>query len=66
MAQEYEELKLKGNEYFKEEKYQEAVECYTEALKLKPQCHLLYSNRSAAYNKLEKFEEALRPSKIDY
>ena len=59
MTQEYEELKLKGNGYFKEEKYQEAVECYTEALKLKPQCHLLYSNRSAAYNKLEKFEEAL-------
>ena len=59
MTQEYEELKLKGNGHFKEEKYQEAVECYTEALKLKPQCHLLYSNRSAAYNKLEKFEEAL-------
>ena len=59
MAQEYEELKLKGNGHFKEERYQEAVECYSEALKLKPQCHLLYSNRSAAYNKLEKFEEAL-------
>ena len=59
MTQEYEELKSKGNGHFKEERYQEAIECYTEALKLKPQCHLLYSNRSAAYNKLEKYEEAL-------
>lgn len=59
MTQEYEELKLKGNGHFQDERYQEAAECYTEALKLRPQCHLLYSNRSAAYNKLEKYEEAL-------
>lgn len=59
MTQEYEELKQKGNGYFKAEKYQEAVDCYTEALKLQPQCHLLYSNRSAGYNKLGKNEEAL-------
>ena len=59
MTQEYEDLKLKGNRYFKEEQYQESLDCYTEALKLQPQCHLLYSNRSAAYNKLNKYEEAL-------
>ena len=60
MTQEYEELKSKGNGHFKEERYQKAIECYTKALKLKPQSHLLYSNRSAAYNKLEKYyEEAL-------
>ena len=54
-----EELKLKGNVHFKEEQYEKAVDCYTEALNLQPQNHLLYSNRSASYSKLEKYEEAL-------
>ena len=59
MTLEYEDLKLKGNGHFKEERYQEALDCYTEALKLQPQCYLLYSNRSAAHNKLKNYEEAL-------
>lgn len=59
MTQEYEQLKLEGNQHFKEERFQQAVDCYTEALKLQPQCHLLYSNRSAAHNRLGNYEEAL-------
>lgn len=59
MTLEYKDLKLKGNGHFKEERYQEALDCYTEALKLQPQCYLLYSNRSAAHNKLKNYEEAL-------
>lgn len=45
--------------HFKEERYEKAVDCYTEALNIQPQNHLLYSNRSASYSKLEKYEEAL-------
>ena len=59
MTKEYEKLKLEGNQHFKEGRYTEAVDSYTEALKLQPQCHLLYSNRSAGYNNLGKYEEAL-------
>ena len=59
MILEYKDLKLKGKRHFKEERYQEALDCYTEALKLQPQCYLLYSNRSAAHNKLKNYEEAL-------
>lgn len=55
----HEELKLKGNELFVTGKYDEAIDHYTEALKLQPQSHLVYSNRSACYNKLEKYQEAL-------
>lgn len=54
-----EELKLKGNEHFKNERYKEAVDCYAEALSLQPNNHVLYSNRSACYNKLGKYEDAL-------
>lgn len=45
--------------HFKEERYEKALDCYTEALDIQPQNHLLYSNRSASYSKLEKYEEAL-------
>ncbi len=53
-------LKNKGNQFMKEEKYDEAVEMYTEAIEKDPQNHVLYSNRSAAYAKKEQFEGALK------
>lgn len=53
-------LKNKGNQFMKEEKYDEAVEMYTEAIEKDPQNHVLYSNRSAAYAKKEQFEDALK------
>ena len=39
--------------------FEEAVKCYSEAIELSQDSHILYSNRSAAYLKLEKFQDAL-------
>lgn len=54
-----EELKNKGNAALSAGSVTEAIDFYTEALKLDPGNHVLYSNRSAAYCKAEKFAEAL-------
>ncbi|XP_046739729.1 stress-induced-phosphoprotein 1 [Diprion similis] len=52
-------LKDKGNAALQEGKYDEAVNYYTEAIALDGNNHVLYSNRSAAYAKAEKYEQAL-------
>uniref|UniRef100_A0A6A7G605 Serine/threonine-protein phosphatase 5-like n=2 Tax=Hirondellea gigas TaxID=1518452 RepID=A0A6A7G605_9CRUS len=54
-----EELKNRGNECLKAGKVSEAIELYTEAINLEPTA-ALYSNRSNAYLKLEKYYEADR------
>eukprot|EP00471_Norrisiella_sphaerica_P010043 CAMPEP_0184495374 /NCGR_PEP_ID=MMETSP0113_2-20130426/31110_1 /TAXON_ID=91329 /ORGANISM="Norrisiella sphaerica, Strain BC52" /LENGTH=276 /DNA_ID=CAMNT_0026881531 /DNA_START=71 /DNA_END=901 /DNA_ORIENTATION=- len=43
------ELKLKGNEAFKEHKYDEAIDFFGRAISLVPSSHIYYSNRSAAH-----------------
>ncbi|XP_017075435.1 stress-induced-phosphoprotein 1 [Drosophila eugracilis] len=53
------ELKEKGNKALNAEKFDEAVSAYTEAISLDGQNHVLYSNRSAAFAKAGKFQEAL-------
>ncbi|XP_016985697.1 stress-induced-phosphoprotein 1 [Drosophila rhopaloa] len=53
------ELKEKGNQALNAEKFDEAVAAYTEAISLDGQNHVLYSNRSAAFAKAGKFQEAL-------
>ncbi|KAH8266668.1 hypothetical protein KR018_008726, partial [Drosophila ironensis] len=53
------ELKEKGNQALNAEKFDDAVAAYTEAIALDGQNHVLYSNRSAAYAKAGKFQEAL-------
>ena len=55
-----EELRLKGNEYYRAQKYTEAVQCYTDALKLSPQDPVILSNRSSAYWKLKEYVKALK------
>ncbi|KAL6070823.1 putative stress-inducible protein [Balamuthia mandrillaris] len=53
-----EELKELGNAAFKDHQYRQAVTHYSSALSYDPQNHVLYSNRSAAYLKLSKFDNA--------
>lgn len=52
--------KDEGNEYFKNDKFPEAVAAYTEAIKRNPKEHTAYSNRAAAYLKLGAYNEALK------
>jgi stress-induced-phosphoprotein 1 len=54
-----EEWKSKGNSAFTEKNYNEAISCFTEAIKLDPKNHVLYSNRSGSYAALGRYEEAL-------
>lgn len=54
-----EEAKAKGNAAMSALKYDEAIAHYTEAINLDPNNYLYYSNRSAAYANIGKFQEAL-------
>ncbi|XP_033096200.1 protein unc-45 homolog B-like isoform X2 [Anneissia japonica] len=57
-----ERIKQKGNDFFKAGKYDDALACYTEALKLSPsgskERAVFFKNRSACHLKLEKYEKA--------
>lgn len=55
-----EELKGKANTAFSAGKNDEAIDLYTQAIALDDKNHVLFSNRSAAYAKSNKFEEALK------
>ncbi|KAF5907947.1 RNA polymerase II-associated protein 3, partial [Clarias magur] len=50
--------KDRGNAYFKEGKYEAAVECYTKGMEADATNVLLAANRAMAYLKLERFAEA--------
>ncbi|NXI44035.1 TTC31 protein, partial [Galbula dea] len=49
-----------GNEAAQQGRYSEAVQAFTEAVKLNPWEHRLFGNRSYCYEKLGRYEEALR------
>ncbi|XP_013882450.1 RNA polymerase II-associated protein 3 [Austrofundulus limnaeus] len=50
--------KDRGNSYFKEGKYEAAVECYTKGMEADNMNVLLPANRAMAFLKLEKYQEA--------
>ena len=50
--------KTQGNDFFKNKKYVEAIEKYTEAISEDPTDVTFYSNRSACYAALEQWSEA--------
>uniref|UniRef100_A0ACD5W3Y5 Uncharacterized protein n=1 Tax=Avena sativa TaxID=4498 RepID=A0ACD5W3Y5_AVESA len=49
--------KEQGNEYFKQKKFAEAIECYSRSIALSPTA-VAFANRAMAYLKLRRFEEA--------
>ena len=51
--------KREGNDFFKENKYTEAIKCYTRAIDGDKSNPVYYSNRSLCHIKLQQFEEAL-------
>ncbi|GBM51772.1 Stress-induced-phosphoprotein 1 [Araneus ventricosus] len=53
-------LKDQGNAALNAGKFDEAIRFYSEAVKVDPTNHVLYSNRSAAYCKAAKYEDALK------
>jgi tetratricopeptide (TPR) repeat protein len=44
-------------------KYQEAIDAYKEAIKIKPDFHEAYYNKGAAYGELKKYQEAINAYK---
>lgn len=54
------ELKSKGNAALQSENFTEAIKFYTEAINLDPSNHILFSNRSAAYAKVNNYEQSLK------
>lgn len=52
-------MKELGNAALTAGKFDEAIKAYSDAIKLDPSNHVLYSNRSAAYLKAGRFQDAL-------
>lgn len=53
------EAKKKGNEFYKNGDYEKAIEFYTQAINLQPQCAVYYGNRSAALMMVHRYSQAL-------
>jgi len=54
------EAKDRGNEFFKQGKFPEAIAEYSEAIKRNPEDHTLYSNRAACYTKIMQYDLGLK------
>jgi tetratricopeptide (TPR) repeat protein len=62
------ELKEKGNEYFKQGKYRNAIKKYEEAIEIKKDMMILYTNCAAAKLRIDDFEGSIKDCTrvIDY
>lgn len=49
--------KEQGNEYFKQKKFKEAIDCYSRSIALSPTA-VAFANRAMAYLKIRRFQEA--------
>ncbi|XP_010544206.1 PREDICTED: RNA polymerase II-associated protein 3 isoform X2 [Tarenaya hassleriana] len=49
--------KEQGNEYFKQKKFNEAIDCYSRSIALSPTA-VAYANRAMAYLKIKRYREA--------
>ncbi|NXL54713.1 TTC31 protein, partial [Podilymbus podiceps] len=54
----------RGNEAAQKGRYAEAVQAFTEAVKLNPREYRLFGNRSYCYEKLRRYEEALGDAQV--
>ena len=53
------EFKNKGNEAFKAQRYEEAIQFFTKAIEQNPNDHVFFSNRSGSYLNNGQYDEAL-------
>jgi tetratricopeptide (TPR) repeat protein len=63
MSSSAEEARDKGNNAFRNDDFDEAIQYYTEALELDPKDTLALSNRSVTYSRVKKLDEALADAK---
>ena len=56
-------FKAEGNQFFKNKQYEKAIEQYTKAIEADDRDVTFFSNRSACYAALEKWEEAAADGK---
>ncbi len=66
LEEKIEKLKLDGNKSFREDRYKEALDAYSSAIKFAQDCNykafnpLLLTNRATVYIKLKQYEDALK------
>lgn len=54
-----EEHKERGNDFFKEGKYSEAIQCYTTAISIDSKVPQYFTNRSLAYYLLKNYQKSI-------